>query len=446
MKMKNYWVIENWLINEQDPTFGGGPDPLAGVPSDSAKDPNFSGGSGGMSNPMSKGTSITNLNKSSNNTSPEQYKPSNKPDSSFDPEYPDMPEEASNVDFDKWRSEFFKESSKGDINKLMSLINQVRDLNIDPYRRKFVEDNLQICYLRQQANIENVSNEIRKLIREEMDNANPANSLTNHIFNVLQKYPEISNVFIKLNGLYSLKSDLHRKFIASLLCAIQVGSGGVNEDLILNQKEYSVKISTRMNARFGAIDIGKWYMTVDEPNKYLSDSEIERMESGSPEEKDILKKRIIIDSISNFFRKRAFIVNVVGEDGSVNLIGLDLSTFLKGAYNDGKIVVVTYVNSNSEATIDEKGNIVPLADIKILFQKDTGQLDEFGKSLKEQVEFITRRDGMLILNASKDIIKEASSSYNGINFKTIPYNGNPSDLKFLSRCIPSTPEILMRNC
>ena len=87
-----------------------------------------------------------------------------------------------------------------------------------------------------------------------------------------------------------------------------------------------------------------------------------------------------------------------------------------------------------------------MADIKILFQKDTGQLDEFGKSLKEQVEFITRRDGMLILNASKDIIKEASSSFNGINFKTIPYNGNPSDLKFLSRCIPSTPEILMRNC
>ena len=441
-----HWIFENWVLNEQDPTYGAGPDALAGVPSDSAKDPNFFGGSGGMSNPMEKGTSITNLNKSSTDTSPEQYKPNSKPDASFDPEYPDMPQENIPVDFDKWRSEFFKESSKGDVNRLINLINQVRDYNLDPYRRKFVEDNLQICFLRQQANVEKVSGDIRKLIKEEMDNANPANSLTNHIFNVLQKYPDISNVFIKLNGLYSLKSDLHRKFIASLLCAVQVGSGGVNEDLILNQKDYSIKISTRMNARFGAIDIGKWYMTVDEPEKYLSDAEIERMDSGSPEEKDVLKKRIIIDSISNFFRKRAFIVNVVSEDGSVNLIGLDLSTFLKGAYNEGKIIVVTYVNANSEATLDEKNNIVPLADIKILFQKDTGQLDEFGRPLKEQVEFITRKDGMLILNASKDIIKEASNAFNGINFKTIPYNGNPSDLKFLSRCIPSAPEILMRNC
>ena len=96
--------------------------------------------------------------------------------------------------------------------------------------------------------------------------------------------------------------------------------------------------------------------------------------------------------------------------------------------------------------MNEKGDIVPLADIKILFQKETGQVDEFGKPLKEQVEFITRRDGVLVLNASKDVLKEAAYAYNGINFKTIPYNGNPSDLKFLSRCVPSTPEILMRNC
>lgn len=441
-----HWIFENWLLNEQDPTYGAGPDSLAGVPSDSAKDPNFFGGSGGMSNPMSKGTSITNLNKSSTDSSPEDYSPNNKPDASFDPEYPDMPQEAMPVNFDKWKADFFKEAAKGDVNKIIGMINQVRDYNLDPYRRKFVEDNLQICFLRQQANIEKVSSEIRKLIKEEMDNANPANSLTNHMFNVLQKYPDISNVFIKLNGLYSLKSDLQRKFVAALLCAVQVGSGGVNEDLILNQKDYSIKISTRMNARFGSIDIGKWYMTVDEPSKYLSDSEMERMESGSPEERDVLKKRIMIDSIANFFRKRAFLVNVVSDDGSVNMIGLDLSTYLKGAYNQGKVVVETYVNSNSEATLDEKGDIIPLADIKILFQKETGQVDEFGKPLKEQVEFITRRDGMLVLNASKDVLKEAAYAYNGINFKTIPYNGNPSDLKFLSRCVPSAPEILMRNC
>jgi hypothetical protein len=54
--------------------------------------------------------------------------------------------------------------------------------------------------------------------------------------------------------------------------AVQVGSGGLNEDLIFNQKDYSIKISTRLNSKFGSIDLGRWFMTADEPEKYLSES------------------------------------------------------------------------------------------------------------------------------------------------------------------------------
>ena len=31
----NYSILEAWLLNEQDPGFGGGPEALVGVPSDS---------------------------------------------------------------------------------------------------------------------------------------------------------------------------------------------------------------------------------------------------------------------------------------------------------------------------------------------------------------------------------------------------------------------------
>lgn len=441
----NILIHESWLLNEQDPVVGGGPDPLAGVSSDSQQA--FLPGAGAKM-PPAEDTNIANLNDKIAGSTPEQMeiKPADKPEETNEPASPDMPEESADFDYDTWESDYFKETIKGDTNKLINMIHKIRDYELDPHRRKFVEDNLQICFLRQQANIEKVSNEIRKAIKEELDQNNPSVSLANHIANSLQSSPDVANVFIKLIGLHGLKGDLHRKFIGSLLLAVQVGSGGLNEDLIFNQKDYSIKISTRMNSKFGSIDLGRWFMTADEPEKYLSDSELERLETGAPEEKDVLRKRVIIDSISTFFKKRSFLVNVVGEDGTIFMLGLDLSTALKSAYNKGKLVVNFYENENSEAIIDKDNNIIPVSDVKILYQKDTGELDESGKPIKQNVEFMARRDGVLFLIASEEIVKEAAYSFVGINIKSLPFNGNPSDLKVLQRCIPSAPEMLLRNC
>jgi hypothetical protein len=441
----NYSILEAWLLNEQDPGFGGGPEALAGVPSDSQQP--FLPGAGAKM-PPAEDTNVSNLNDKIIGSSPEEKEtnPADKPNASSEPASPDMPEEAKDFDYDTWESDYFKETMKADTNKLIAMIQKIRDYDLDPYRKKFVEDNLQVCFLRQQANIEKVSNEIRKNIKEELDQNNPSVSLTNHIINNIQRSPDVANIFIKLIGFHGMKGDLHRKFLASLLMAVQVGSGGLNEDLIFNQKDYSIKISTRMNSKFGSIDLGRWFMTADEPEKYLSESELERMEDGAPEEKDVLRKRIIIDSISSFFKKRAFLVNVVGEDGTIYLLGMDLSTALKSAYNKGKLIVQFFESANSEAIIDKENNLIPVSDIKIMYQKDLGQLDESGKPIKENVEFISRRDGVLFLIASEEIIKEAAFSFTGINIKSIPYNGNPSDLKVLQRCIPSAPEMLLRNC
>lgn len=441
----NILIHESWLLNEQDPVVGGGPDPIAGVPTDSQQA--FLPGAGAKM-PPAEDTNVANLNDKIAGSTPDQVepKPAEKPNATNEPASPDMPEEPSDFDYDTWESDYFKETIKGDTNKLINMIQKIRDYDLDPHRRKFVEDNLQICFLRQQANIEKVSNEIRKSIKEELDQSNPSVSLANHIINSLQSSPDVANVFIKLIGLHGLKGDLHRKFMGSLLLAVQVGSGGLNEDLIFNQKDYSIKISTRMNSKFGSIDLGRWFMTADEPEKYLSDSELERMETGAPEEKDVLRKRVIIDSIAAFFKKRSFLVNVVGDDGTIFMIGLDLSTALKSAYNKGKLIVQFYENENSEAIIDKDNNIIPVSDVKILYQKDTGELDESGKPIKQNVEFMARRDGVLFLIASEEIVKEAAYSFVGINIKSIPFNGNPSDLKVLQRCIPSAPEMLLRNC
>lgn len=367
-------------------------------------------------------------------------------DISTDPQQPDLPEENDSPDFEQWKDTFFKESVRGDTNKLLDLIQQVRDLDLDSYPRKFVEDNLQILFLRQNANIDKACQQIRKLVRDELDHNSPSVSLVNHIHSVLDTMPELNNIFIKLKGLLGAKGDLHRKFVASLIGAVQVGSGGNNEDIIYNERDYSIRISTRYNDKWGRVEIGRWALKEDDPARYLTDPEQRRLEEGSPEEKDVLRRRVVMESIAECFRKRAFLANVVNKDGTIYTLGWDLANSLRAAYADGKLLVKTIKSENSEAMIDNDGVIIPFVDLKIKYIKETGNIDEDGKSETEEHEFMEKIDGILYLTAQHQILQEAASSFQGIVWKETPYRGAPSDLTVILRCVPSSSEQLLRYC
>lgn len=425
-------ALEEWLAEAagdiaggQQPPMG---NPMPGQPGPPPGDPNVANPAPPQSDPA-----------------PQQQQNS-MPDVTHDPQAPDMPEEMDEKDFEQWKDAYFKETVKVDVNKLIDMIHQVRDLDLESYPRKFVEDNLQVCFLRQNANIDKMCKEIRKLVKDDLDQNNPSVSLVNHITNTMQTMPELNNIFIKLKGLLGMKGDLHRKFIAAIVGGVQVGTGGNNEDVIYNEKDYSIRISTRYNDKWGRVDIGKWSLKEDDPERYLTEPEQRRLEEGSPEEKDVLRRRIVLESISETFKKRGFLVNVAGDDGTVYTLGWDLSGSLKGAYADGKLVVRTIQSENSEAMIDDQGAIIPYVDVKIKYVKETGGVDEEGKPAKEEHDFMERIDGMLFLTGQFNIVREASSSFPGIVLKETPYTGNPSDLRVLQRCVPNAPEILMRQC
>lgn len=369
-------------------------------------------------------------------------------DISEDPKAPDMPEDTDkgDEDFEVWKDKFLREAIKGDSNKLIDLIHQVRDSELDSYPRKFVEDNLQICFLRQNANIQKASDEIRKLIKQELDKNNPAVSLVNHINSTLEQSTEVNPIFIKLKGLLGMKSDLHRKFIASLLGGIQVGSGGNLEDVIYNERDFSIRISTRFNDKWGRVEMGKWSMREDDPKKFLSDPEMKRLDDGSPEEKDVLRKRVCLEALAESFKKRAFLINVVGEDGTVYTLGWDFSNCIRNAYEEGKLIVKLSKIENNEAMLTDDGDIVSYVDIKIKYAKKSGELDDEGNPAMEELDFMERIDGVMFLTASYDTIKEAVGNMQGVILKEQPYKGNPSDLKSLQRCVPNASEILLRQC
>lgn len=422
--MPNLINLQHWLMNEQE---NPAPPPDAFMGSDP--------------------TSLApqSADKTTQVSVPQTSSPMGQPNIQ-EPKEPDMPKNSKISDFSSWKNKFFKESIKNDVNTLLQMINQIRDGDLTSYQKKFVEDNLQICFLRQNANINKASGEMRKKIRDDLDMANPSVSLVNHFASTISTMPELLNTFVRISGYYSNKADLHRKYISSLIGAIQVGSGAQQEDIIYNEKTYSIRISTRFNSKFGLFDMGRWSLQQDDPQKYLSDPELEKLDSGAPEEKRVLRHRIIIESVATSFEKRVFIVNVLADNGTLYFIGLDLSNVLRSGYDNGVLTVSTFQNDASEALFDSEGNLVTLQDIKIQYQKETGEMDENGNPLKDKTEFLVKRDGMLFINASLETLQDAAGNVNGLSVKELPFNGNPSDLQNLIRCVASAPELILRNC
>jgi hypothetical protein len=442
--MSNWLTINDWLLKE----VGGGQDVLA-----SALDPSAGAGSGQPpADPQSAGLPGAGAppppmeDRDRTNPMEKPSDPSNLGNLP-DPITPDMPDDQpKNMNFENWKGKFFKESVKGDVNELIENINKIRNTDLETYPRKFIEDNLQILFLRQNANIAKASDAIRKGIRDKIDHNNPCLTLVNNVLAGLQPMPELSNIFIKCLGLYSNKADAHRKFIAALLGAVQVGSGGQNEDIILNQKEYSIRISTRMQSKFGIIDIGKWSMNLQDPEKFLSEAEMDRLENGSPTEKDILRKRIMLESIADTFMRRSFFMNVVEKNGTVYFIGADFANALRDGYAEGRLKIKHLVSDYSTAIYDTEGNLVTIPEVSIYYNQNTGKINDQGEPVYKEYEFVTCRDGMLFLTADLDIIKEAATAFQGMTVKEIPFVGNPSEIQSLMRCNPSITELILRNC
>jgi hypothetical protein len=368
------------------------------------------------------------------------------PDITADPQIPDRPEENGHVNFPSWKLDFLEQAIKADANTMMDSINQIRDLPLEAPDRKFVEDNINILFLRQDANIDKASDEIRKLIKQELDRANPGTTVMQHIVNTLEAFPQLNIVFIKLCGLYALKGDAHRKFMAALTGSVQVGGGGEREDLIYSEKDYSINFSTRFYTDFGSISIGDWSPQEDDPNKYLSQPEVERLEEGSPEERQVLRNRVVLESIAEKFHNRAFLIHVVEPvTGTIHSIGWDIAESLREGYKQGKFVVRPKRGIEKDAMFTMDGHLIPLNELSIFYVKQNDG-DIQGVVSKQEVPFMERKDGKLHLNGTLDVLEEVSNAVSGFYLKDTPYTGNPSDLNTLMRCVPSMTEIILRRC
>jgi hypothetical protein len=364
-----------------------------------------------------------------------------------DPQHPDLTNHGKDVDdkdYEEWKREYFTLAVKGDTEEMLKSLKHMDKRELNPTQNKFVKDNIQIMFLREDSNIEKASKEVRKAIKDNLDENYPATSVMQHITAALEKLPTLNNIFFKLLACGGGKGDDHRKFLASLLCAVQTGGGGTREDIVYSEKDFSIDISTRFSSEWGEMPLGKWSLKADDPERYLEEPEIARLKDGSPEERTVLRHRIVLASIAEQFQKRAYLIHVANPEGTINALGWDVGESIKSGYVDGKLVVRSKAGESAEAFINDDGNIVQIPDLHVKFVKDTGKTDDRGKPMTREYPFMERINGMLYFVAGLNTIRDMSGSMSGVFFKEIPYNGNPSDIKDLMKSVPSTFEVLLR--
>jgi hypothetical protein len=370
-----------------------------------------------------------------------------KDDVTQDPQHPDLTDHGRGMDdkdFEEWRTEYFKLAIKGDTEEMLQSLKQMGKRELDATQNKFVLDNIQIMYIREDSNVEKASKEIRKLVKDSLDENYPATSLMQHITSALEKLPVLNNIFFKLLGCGGGKGDDHRKFLSALLCAVQTGGGGTREDIVYSEKDYSIDVSTRFSSEWGEMPLGKWSMKSDDPQRYLEEPELARLKDGSPEERTVLRHRIVLASIAEQFQERAFLIHVANPNGTIHAMGWDVGDSIKAGYVDGKLVVRTKTGDSVEAFINDDGSIIQIPDLHVKFVKDTGKTDDRGKPMTREYPFLERINGMLYFVAGLNTIRDMSGSMSGVFFKEIPYNGNPSDIKELMKSVPSVADIILR--
>jgi hypothetical protein len=371
----------------------------------------------------------------------EKDKPQPEDDVEQDPEHPDVDDDE-DQGYEAWKAEFMKLAEKADTKVMLESVRAWKDKELEPPQSKFVKDNYQILVYREDANVEKAMKEIRNLVKQDLDKTNPGTTLMQHITATLEKSEPLKQILIKLSSGFEIKGALHRKFIAGITGAIQTGGGNAKEDLVYAEKGLTINISTRYATQFGEINLGKWALRTNDPEQFLSETELDRFKDGAPEEKQTLRRRIILESLAARYKKRSFIIHVNHPNGSTHAIGWDLGESLLAGYHDGKIVVRGHQSDERNAQITDAGDIVSLVDVDIMYIRETGDADDYGRPETIEVPFIKVKDCRVYLTADMDLLENASASLTGMFFREMPFNGNPSDLIGIRDSIPDLKAIL----
>jgi len=269
----------------------------------------------------------------------------------------------------------------------------------------------------------------------------------------IEPYKAITDCLVKLPAFYSMKSDLYRKAMGAMMNGVQIGSGGSLEDLFipLGEDGVGIKVCTRCYTDFGNIQIGKWNLQFNDPENFLSDAELQKLNNtGSPEEKEVLRKRVVVESIAENFKDKVYLCMIVDPNmGERHEIGFNFAELMRDGWKNGYISIEFKASvGKGEAGVQVDGELIDLQEVQIDYIKENAdKLDEEGKPVKEHVELMEVKNGFLYVTVMGDEFTNfANDAQAGLFYSSKPFDSGPEELLKVQRCVPDIKEILLKKC
>jgi hypothetical protein len=199
--------------------------------------------------------------------------------------------------------------------------------------RSFIDSNLSSLSLLEETVVE----EIRKKLKKEND----PEALMTALEEALDSYMEMGEALQRLSAAGPDKSNLWRQMTAAL-CAGAVIPGMVGGEVHCPRGKSHETIVLRpiCALNWGYIDLGSVRITVTSPEDYLSDESRQRLETGAPEERRVLRNRVFVESVSDQLGGGYYMILTLRQDDpNWEMIGFSSDIF-RESYEDGSLQIL----------------------------------------------------------------------------------------------------------
>lgn len=329
--------------------------------------------------------------------------------------------------------------SSDDRDVLEKTLNEMSARADTPAFRTFIAANLSAITLLD----ESVVVEAQKKIRRGKAADKTAEELVAAMEQELTERKELAEAVQRISALGSNRGNSWRQLVAALCGgAVVPGPIGGEVQVPIGSKKRGEILILRPQAYlgWGAVDLGKVGLTSESPTEYLGGEEQTKLGSGAPEERRVLRNRMVIEAIADQLGGGVYALLVVEQSGSWHTAYFDSEMF-REAYEQGTITVIEpYPQPGGVLAFDADGNIVNTAAWGLsLIDKNSGVVDPAtGEKKFDAVQVAESKGERLVYTGDGEQLAELGSSVYDHS-----WTGEPKDLESIRRSVPSARETIM---
>jgi hypothetical protein len=259
--------------------------------------------------------------------------------------------------------------------------------------RTFVEMNLSAISLLEETVVVDAQKKIRR--------GKNADSSPHDVFESMEEelsgVKELSEAVQRISALGASRGSAWRQLVAALCGgAIVPGPTGGEVHVPVGGKKQKAVVVMRPQAYlgWGAVDLGGVTMTSESPDEYLGGEERVKLSNGSPEERRVLRGRMVIEAIADQLGGGTFTILVVSQAGSWTTAYFDGDLF-REAYESGTITVIEpHPKVGGSLCFDGDGNVVVASTWGLaVVDRDSGITDPATGVMRYDAEQVAENKG-----------------------------------------------------